>query len=65
MLGYLLVTVFDVYDLPAVCEITLLNVFSEGNGRVTVNGNIWESHFSTILGNRRAQTNGCHPRSRK
>ena len=65
MLGGLLVTVFDVYDLPAICEITLLNVFSEGNGRVTVDRNIWESHFSTICDNRKTPTNGCHPRTRK
>ena len=40
MLGDLLVTVFDVYDLPAICTVTLLNVFSERNGSVTVYGNI-------------------------
>jgi hypothetical protein len=39
----LLVTVFDVYDLPAICKVTLLDIFSEGNGRVAVDGNIWES----------------------
>jgi hypothetical protein len=48
MLVDLLVSVFDVYDLPAICKVTLLNVLSEGNGSVTVDGNIWESHFSTI-----------------
>lgn len=59
---YSLVTIVDVKDLPAIGQETLLNILSESNVGITIDGDVWRSS-SGLECSKGDKTHGCRRKS--